>query len=58
VILQGGNPVKTTDKFVDDPVQIVVVPLKTAVGLAFTVTTALPVKEVPVQFTSLTAVNV
>ena len=57
-MLQGCTPVNATDKLVEAPPQIVVVPLMIAVGKALTVTIALPKSEVPVQFTSLTAVRV
>jgi hypothetical protein len=57
VILHGWVPVKATDKLVDPPVQIEALPLRVAVGKVLTVTTALPVKEVPMQLASLTAVS-
>jgi len=57
-MLQGCRPVNATDKLVEAPVQIAVVPLIVAVGDALTVTTALPVREVPEQLASLTAVRV
>ena len=57
-MLHGWDPVKTTLSGVLFPAQIVVDPLNTAVGSGFTVTTALPVKEVPGQLISLTAVSV
>ena len=57
-MLQGCTPVNATDKFVEAPAHIEAVPLMVAVGDALTVTTALPESEVPVQFTSLTAVRV
>ena len=56
-MFQGGAPVKATDRLVEEPEQIPAVPLITAVGKALTVTTALPVYEVPEQLASLTAVK-
>jgi len=57
-MLQGCVPVNTTDKLVEVPPQIKVVPLMVAVGGTLTAITALPEREVPVQFASLTAVRV
>ena len=55
--LHGAVPVKSTDKFVEEPAQIAVVPLIAAVGKGLTVINALPVNEVPVQLASETAVK-
>src|SRR5205085_1990609 len=51
VIANGAVPVSVAVIVVDAPAQIVALPLTTAVGFAFTVTTALPV-DVPLQFAS------
>ena len=53
-------PVRATLMLVELPLQIVVVPLTTEVGRAFTVITALPVLSAlfAVQFASLRAVTV
>jgi hypothetical protein len=42
-MLQGGVPVRATDKLAEEPAHIVELPLITAVGNGFTVTSALPV---------------
>ena len=57
-MLQGAVPVRATDKLVGVAEHTVAVPLIMAVGNGLTVTTALPVKEVAVQLTSLAAVKV
>ncbi len=56
-MLHGCVPVNVIVRSVDSPSQIVASPLITAVGKGLTVTVAAPVKEVPVQFRSLTAVR-
>jgi hypothetical protein len=60
VILQGATPVNVTLRLADWPLQMEVVPLKTAVGLASTVTVALPVRSAAIDahLTSLAAVRV
>jgi hypothetical protein len=60
VRLQGCVPVNAIEIFVEPPLQIVVVPLITEVGLGLTVTVALPVLSpaCEVQFASLNAVIV
>ena len=57
MIVHGWLPVNTTLRFVLAPLQIVAVPLKVLVGFGFTVTIGVPVKLVPVQFASATAVT-
>ena len=60
VIFQGPVPVNTTLSVADWPPQMVFAPLKTAVGLEFTVTTALPLRSagIAMHLLSLAAVNV
>ena len=55
-MLQGCDPVRATLKFVLNPAQMVVAPLNTLVGIGLTVTVGVPVKLVPAQLTSATAV--
>jgi len=57
VMLHGAVPVSAAEIVVELPTQIVAVPVTVAVGNGLTVTIALP-EEVPVQFTSETAVTV
>ena len=59
VILQGAVPVNVTVRLVDRPLQIIFVPLITAVGRGFTVTTALPLRSatIEVHLLSLAAVR-
>jgi hypothetical protein len=57
-MLHGCAPVKATDKLADPPAQMEVEPLRTAVGNDPTVISALPIKDVPMQLASLTAVKV
>lgn len=57
-MLQGCTPVKVTERLAEDPTQIVELPENKAVGNGKTVTTALPVNDVALQWASLTAVNV
>jgi hypothetical protein len=56
----GAEPVKVNVRVAELPSQIAVVPLRTAVGLGFTVTTALSLKSPAMapQLLSLTAVRV
>jgi hypothetical protein len=49
VPLQGPVPVTAMLKFVEVPTQIACVPLITAVGRAFTVTVALPLKSPAIE---------
>ena len=60
VTFQGAVPVSVNVSEADWPLKMVVVPLKAAVGLVFTVTVALPVKSAgdDIHLLSLTAVNV
>ena len=53
-MLQGCDPVNATDKKLEVPAQMLAFPLIAAEGKALTVTTALPVRLVPVQLASLT----
>lgn len=46
------GPVTANDKVAELPLQIVCEPLRVAVGLGFTLTVALPVKDTPMQFAS------
>jgi hypothetical protein len=46
VIVHGPVPVNAADKTVDPPLQIVALPLSTAVGRGFTVTVVVPAAEV------------
>ncbi len=57
MIVLFGLPVNATLKFAFPPIQIGAVPEMVAVGFGFTVTIAVPVKLVPTQFTSETAVK-
>ena len=58
VMFHGCAPVKITLRFEPAPAQMVAVPEMVAVGKGLTVTTGVPMKEVPVQLASLKAVNV
>ena len=49
VILQGGLPVRLTVIVADWPLQMMFVPLITAVGLAATVTTGLPLRSTAIE---------
>ena len=57
VRLNGAVPVRFALIVVDPPAQIAALPLTAAVGIGFTVMTALP-DEVPAQFASLKVVMV